>query len=356
MPFSPEIEPLVLSLASQAAVSLENNKLYQNIEKLFEHFVNASVKAIESRDPTTSGHSGRVADYTVGLAQAVDRGGAGTYRDVHFSAEQIKEIKYASLLHDFGKVGVREHVLVKAKKLYPSQLEMVKMRFAYIRKARLQDLWRKRFELLSEDPQKYLARKAELDRVERDELEKLDAYLQTIMAADVPTVLAEDAPTILDEIHGKSYTDEDGTTVPFLTDDEHTKLRVQRGSLDPEEWKQIQDHVSHTYAFLSKIPWSMVGMGNIPTIAYGHHEKLDGGGYPRRLQATDIPVQSRMMTVSDIYDALTASDRPYKPAVPPRKALDILVDEVRHDKLDRELVDIFIEAKVWEKMTGKQGS
>ena len=111
---------MVLSLASQAAVSLENNLLYQEIETLFEGFVKASVQAIESRDPTTSGHSNRVAVYTVSLAKAVDRVGDGTYADTHFTAEHLKEIRYASLLHDFGKVGVREHVLVKAKKLYPA--------------------------------------------------------------------------------------------------------------------------------------------------------------------------------------------------------------------------------------------
>ncbi len=117
---------MVLSLASQAAVSLENNLLYQEIETLFEGFVKASVQAIESRDPTTSGHSNRVAVYTVSLAKAVDKTTSGSYRGVSFTPEHLKEIRYASLLHDFGKVGVREHVLVKAKKLYPDQLKLVK--------------------------------------------------------------------------------------------------------------------------------------------------------------------------------------------------------------------------------------
>src|ERR1019366_3451647 len=134
-PFSLRSQDLASSLASQAAVALENNLLYRDIEKLFEGFVRASVTAIESRDPTTFGHSERVAKLTVALAETVDRMESGPYRDVHFTREDIREIRYASILHDFGKVGVREEVLVKAKKLYPPNLETIKKRFQYIRKA-----------------------------------------------------------------------------------------------------------------------------------------------------------------------------------------------------------------------------
>src|SRR2546426_9485370 len=125
---------LGLSLASQAAVAYENSKLYRDIENLFDGFVNAAVKAIEQRDPTTSGHSQRVCKMTVALAEAVDREPRGRYGDLRFSREQMKEIRYASLLHDFGKVGVREEVLVKAKKLYPSQLELIKQRFDFVKR------------------------------------------------------------------------------------------------------------------------------------------------------------------------------------------------------------------------------
>ena len=349
VPFSRGIEPLVMSLASQAAVSLENNMLYQEIETLFEGFVKASVQAIESRDPTTSGHSNRVALYTVSLAQAVDRIGTGSYRDVHFNREHLKEIRYASLLHDFGKVGVREHVLVKAKKLYPHQLDFVKLRFDFIQKAMLYGLLKERFDSLSNAGlEGYLKVKGEFDHREQQWLAEIDSYLKTIVAVNEPKVLEEEPARILEEIHGKTFLEKGGQAVPFLTDDEYIKLRIKKGSLDEEEFKMIQSHVTHTYQFLKTIPWTKE-MKAIPDIAYGHHEKLDGKGYPRGLLAAEIPVQSRMMTVSDIYDALTASDRPYKSAVPPRKALDILTKEVEMKQLDRELVDIFIESKVWEK-------
>src|SRR5207302_643468 len=135
VPFPEECRALLRSLASQAAVALENTRLYENIENLFEGFVRASVSAIEARDPTTHGHSFRVADLTIALAEVVDRDESHSFRDIRFSRTEMKEIRYASLLHDFGKVGVREEVLVKAKKLYPLQLELVQERFAYARKA-----------------------------------------------------------------------------------------------------------------------------------------------------------------------------------------------------------------------------
>jgi HD-GYP domain-containing protein (c-di-GMP phosphodiesterase class II) len=349
IPFSKDIEPMVLSLASQAAVSLENNLLYEEIETLFEGFVKASVQAIESRDPTTSGHSNRVAVYTVSLAKVVDRVDDGTYAKTHFTAEHLKEIRYASLLHDFGKVGVREHVLVKAKKLYPDKMDLVKLRFDYIRKAMLYALLKERFEaLLSDGREAYLSKKGEFDRKESEYIAEIEKFLQNIITANEPSVLAEEPARILGEIHGKSFQEQGGEAIPFLTDDEYIKLSIKRGSLDEAERKEIESHVTHTYLFLKTIPWTKE-MKNIPTIAYGHHEKLDGDGYPRRIQSPEIPVQTRMMTVSDIYDALTASDRPYKRAVPAQKALDILNIEVKEKKLDPDLVKIFIEAKIWEK-------
>ncbi len=153
---------------------------------------------------------------------------------------------------------------------------------------------------------------------------------------------------MLDEIHGKTFLEKGGQSVPFIADDEYVKLKIKQGSLDEAERKEIESHVTHTFLFLRTIPWTKE-MRNIPTIAYGHHEKLDGAGYPRRIQAPEIPIQTRMMTVSDIFDALTASDRPYKPAVPPRKALDILTEDVENHHLDEDLVRVFIEAKIWEK-------
>lgn len=350
LPFNKENESLVLSLASQAAVSLENNMLYQEIEDLFEGFVRASVTAIESRDPTTSGHSNRVALYTVGLAEAVNRYGSGIYRKVIFSVEEIKEIRYASLLHDFGKVGVREHVLVKAKKLYPHQLEQIKMRFAYIQKAVELSVMKERFNfLLSEGKEAYSAKIDYFENRVKKRLAEIDNYLTTIIAVNEPSVMAEVPSKLIEKIRFESWVDQQGTEFPLLTDDEYIKLRMKKGSLDDDERLEIESHVTHSYQFLKTIPWTKE-MKKIPVIAYGHHEKLNGAGYPRSLVEEEIPIQTRMMTIADIYDALTAMDRPYKKAVTKVRALDILRYEVEDNHIDPELLRIFIDARIFKKI------
>ena len=340
-------ESVVLSLASQAAVSLDNNRLYNEIETLFEGFVHASVKAIESRDPTTSGHSNRVALYTVGLAKAVDRLPDGRFGDLQFTAEQIKEIRYASLLHDFGKVGVREHVLVKAKKLYPYQLREIELRFGYIQKEVEGKYARLRFEFLVKHGQKTYEQEAKrFDEEERAELERLWEYLRNVTEANEPKVLAEEPAKVIGSIAENVYVDMYGKEQPYLTAPERILLSIPRGSLNEDERKEIESHVVHTYEFLKKIPWTGT-MKNIPTIARWHHEKLNGRGYPDGKQSDELPIQSKMMTVSDIFDALTAQDRPYKPAVPRTRALDILLDEGKEGHIDLELVQLFIDAKIF---------
>jgi len=347
LPFTSENEEIIKSLASQAAVALENNLLYQEIETLFEGFVKASVKAIESRDPTTSGHSNRVAEYTISLARAVDRVDWGIYKNTTFSREQLKEIRYASLLHDFGKVGVREEVLVKAKKLYPIQMELIIDRFHfYIRSLQL-ELAQKKLDFMVKGQSNPNWEK-QIENEYNLKIEQLKAYLQTIILANEPAILSEEPGMILDKIKEITFNDLDNNINFLLKEDEYNKLRIKKGSLDERERKEIESHVTHTFQFLSTIPWTRE-MHGIPQIAYGHHEKLSGNGYPRGISKEEIPVQCRMMTISDIYDALTARDRPYKKAVPMDKALQILQCEVADNNVDPELMKIFIEAKIWEK-------
>ncbi|HEY9856681.1 MAG TPA: HD domain-containing phosphohydrolase [Stenomitos sp.] len=341
-------EELVLSLASQAAVAIENNILYKNIEGLFEGFVNASVTAIESRDPTTSGHSARVANLTVGLAELVDRVDAGLYRDIRFTREQIREIRYASLLHDFGKVGVREEVLIKAKKLYPMKLDLIKSRFAFVHKALEAENSRSRLEyVLAKGREAYMQEIGRFDDELNMGLLELDSFLQAILEANEPTVLEEGSFLRLMEIAQRTYHDLAGEEHHLLCSDEVTQLSIRRGSLDAHERLEIESHVSHTYKFLSQIPWTN-DLKGVPEIAYAHHEKLNGKGYPRAIASSSIPIQSKMMAIADIFDALTASDRPYKKAVPLDRALDILRFEAKDEHIDGQLLDLFIEYRIFE--------
>jgi HD-GYP domain-containing protein (c-di-GMP phosphodiesterase class II) len=348
--FTSRQQDLVASLASQAAVAYENSELYASIQRLFEGFVRASVTAIESRDPTTSGHSFRVANLTVGLAEAVDRSDVAPYRDVHFSRSEMKEIRYASLLHDFGKVGVREEVLVKAKKLYPLQMDIIQQRFDYVKRSMEAETLRSRLNyVLKKGREEYMKACGDFDAKLAAQLEEMDTWLQSILRANEPTVLPEGSFEMLQEIASRNFKDySDKKEKPLLTEDEVRLLSIRKGSLDDAERLQIESHVVHTYNFLEHIPWTKEIKG-IPTIARGHHEKLNGKGYPYKLSAPEIPLQTRMMTISDIFDALSASDRPYKKAVGLEKALEILGFAVKDGELDQTLFQLFLEAKVFER-------
>ncbi|HZS27091.1 MAG TPA: HD domain-containing phosphohydrolase, partial [Candidatus Angelobacter sp.] len=342
-------QEIVLSLAGQAAVALENSQLYDSIQRLFEGFVRASVTAIETRDPATSGHSFRVANLTVALAEAVDRADSGLYKSVHFSRDQMREIRYASLLHDFGKVGVREEVLVKAKKLYPTQLEVIRQRFGLMRRTLENETLRSKMEyLLEKGREQFLAAQNKFDSDLAERLREIEEYAEAIIWANEPTVLPEGNFDRLEQIAKLHYEDMEGKKQPLLTPDEVQMLSIRKGSLDEEERLQIESHVLHTVSFLQQIPWT-TELRSIPEIARGHHEKLNGTGYPYKLSAPEIPVQTRMMTISDIFDALAAADRPYKKAVSIERALDILELSVKDGEIDSGLFDLFVSAKIFDR-------
>jgi HD-GYP domain-containing protein (c-di-GMP phosphodiesterase class II) len=356
IPFTSVDEELAGSLASQAAVAFLNAKLLQDIQNLFESFVKAAAYAIEQRDVSTAGHSERVAILTVGLAQRVDAIRTGPFADKRLSPDQMRELEYAALLHDFGKVAVQERVLLKEKKLLRSQLNIIQHRFAYIAKSLEADYLRRRLDALTSGQSNsaelaaveanYQTRRAELDRV-----------LEIVLKSNEPTVVSDEANLrALSDLPSRPTPDweaeeeislDDWVSGPFLSSIEVEALSIPRGSLSDEERGEIENHVEETYHFLSRIPWTG-DFRRIPEIAYAHHEKLNGTGYPRRLTAPDIRVESRMMTISDIYDALVAQDRAYKPAVSPERALDILTEDMTAGKLDKALLSIFIEARIWD--------
>jgi HD-GYP domain-containing protein (c-di-GMP phosphodiesterase class II) len=349
IPFGSRQQDVVASLASQAAVAVENSRLYENIHRLFEGFVRASVIAIEARDPTTSGHSFRVANLTVALAEAVQRIETGPYAKLRFTREEMREIRYASLLHDFGKVGVREEVLVKAKKLYPAQLELVKQRFDFVKRSMQAEQLQKRLDyVLAKGRDEYMRSVGRFDEDLRNQLIEVDHFFETVLKADEPTVLPEGSFERLADIAARYYHDFEGREQPLLMPDEVRLLSIRKGSLDDNERQQIESHVVHTFNFLQQIPWTSE-IRHIPDIARGHHEKLNGLGYPYKLSAPEIPVQTRMMTISDIFDALSASDRPYKHSVSLDHALGILHQAVEDGEIDASLFQLFVEAKVYER-------
>lgn len=340
VPFDEQNEEIARSLASQAAVALENARLTEHLKRLFEGFVGAAVTAIEQRDPTTSGHSERVAVLTCALAEAASRIRTGAYASFTIAPSELTALRYAAVLHDFGKVGVREWVLVKAKKLPPGRLEVLYERFEKARLSVAAQLWEKaaRGEITSKKAAREIA----------EQYARLDESWRAILAADEPTVLAKETAPLLDQASQLEFPGPDGTLHLLLPPEDRTYLLIPKGSLNDVERREIESHVTQTYRFLTRIPWTPE-LSGVPELAYLHHEKLDGSGYPRGLKAGELPPPGRMMTICDIFDALSASDRPYKRAVPTEAALDILKSDVQRGALDGDLFDIFVEARIFER-------
>lgn len=350
-------ERIVRSLASQAAISIERNQLQDSIEHLFEGFVKASVQVIEARDPCTYGHSERVAALTVRLSEEVNTVSSGGLRSIYFNNRQIQELRYAALLHDFGKIGVPEAVLTKQKKLYPAQLEIIRHRFGLAQRTMEMECVQSKYKYLLEHSayRKHPSQQPECAQCQ--EIEQLDTklaeaktrlaeYWEVLLEANEPHILAAEPLAQLREISRQTYRDIDGAKKPLLNPDEILQLMVSRGNLTPEERSAIESHVTHTYEFLKQIPWTK-DLKNVPDIAYGHHEKLDGTGYPRGLNKSEIPIQAQLMTIADIYDALTAGDRPYKRALRTEAAMKILRQEAAHNKINADLLELFDHRQVF---------
>jgi HD-GYP domain-containing protein (c-di-GMP phosphodiesterase class II) len=325
--FDKRDERLFSMVAGQAALAIENSLLLEEQERLMEGFVNACVTAIEARDPVTSGHSMRVSGYTAGLAEAVNRTETGPLCGIYFTPAQMRELRFASMLHDVGKIGVKEEILQKRHKLLPHELDIISMRFRLMR-ARM---------MLLQETQK------ENHAYEIQRLESAWGRLVEACEPSVPTALTFE---LLRDLQALRVRDESGVVLTALTEDEVQKLSVSKGTLSEFERQEVESHVRKTFDILKMIPWSR-GLEQVPEIAYKHHEKLDGSGYPQAITAEQIPPQARIMTICDIYDALTATDRPYRLAMTPQRALDILAANVRAGKLDGAYFDVFVESRGW---------
>ena len=344
-PYDKFLEELVISLSSQAAVAICNSILIQDIKNLFESIVTYSAEAIDARSPHTAGHSRRVAELVLVLAKTINELDAGPFTGVSFSAGQLDELRIAAYLHDIGKIGVRERVLDKVNKLSDERVEMIANRLKFIRRdientANLLKLTRP--EITEDDI-------AALDKDTARMIDELDDDLAHIMKMNLPKYYSDEDGECLNAIAAKTYRDINGDQKHYLDPEDVENLMVRKGNLTGTERKEIESHVVHTQKILEKIPFTDE-LINVPRIAATHHEMLNGTGYPNGLTAEDIPLQARMIAVADIYDALSAKDRPYKPPLPLKVTLKILNEEANNGRLDRDLVDVFMEHSLYEKV------
>src|SRR5205809_158670 len=325
--FDKKDERLFSVIAGQAALAIENSFLLEEQERLIEGFVDACVTAIEARDPVTSGHSVRVSNYTVGLAEAVNRTDRGPLRQTYFTPAQLRELRFAAMLHDIGKIGVKEEILQKEKKLFPWELELISMRLKLMR---TQMMLRQQVDGGDYEPA----------------ISRIDSVWERLVMANEPWVPSPIAFEVVNELRSLRVPFDTGEIVTGLTDEEADRISIAKGSLSASERLEIEGHVSKTFDILKMIRWSRE-LEHVADIASKHHEKLDGSGYPNGLTAEQIPPQARMMTICDIFDALT-SDRPYTLARPVSRALDIIAANVKGGKLDGAYFDVFVQAQLHE--------
>ncbi len=334
--FSLEDETLVLALASQAAVAINNVRLLNTIKNLFEALMIYSVSAIDARSPHTAGHSRRVAAYGLALAHAVNGCHEGPLAPISFSDLELEELRFSAWLHDIGKIGVSDALLEKRQKLNDYHLEAIRWRFCL----------------------------AQVQAQNDDERAALEADFEFLTKINCLNYLPAEAPARLNKIATRriflensiqpliTSTELQVLRQPLLTSDELTSLLVLRGNLTPKEYAEIQGHALQTLNILEKIPFSK-HLSQVPRFAASHHERLDGSGYPFHLTASDLPYQARILAIADIFDALTSTDRPYRSSCDYEKALQVLQEEVSRGKLDKDLVELFISQRVCDAVLGR---
>jgi len=348
VPFSPSDQRLAESLASQAAIALTNRMLINQLEQLFESFINLINSAIDEKSPYTGGHCQRVPVLTMLLAEAVSETRDGPLRDFHMSDKDRYELKIAGLLHDCGKVTTPVHVVDKATKLENifDRIQLIDTRFEVIKRDAELDALRKRHIFLE---QRKLMEAAEEDKRLRDRLRQLDDDRKFLHACNIggERMRDEDVDRVR-RIGQYRWRDFAGHEAQFLTEDEVRNLTIRSGTLTEDERKVINHHIVATIRMLEALPWPK-HLTKVPEYAGGHHERMDGKGYPKGLTREQMSVQARCMGIADIFEALTAKDRPYKKGKTLSESLEILGRMKLNSHVDPDLFDIFVRRKVYRR-------
>jgi HD-GYP domain-containing protein (c-di-GMP phosphodiesterase class II) len=337
---------LIEAMASQAAVAINNARLIKDTEGLFESFVQVMATAIDERSPYTGGHIRRVAEITMEVAHAINGCKSGPLAGVEFTEDQLNELRIAGWMHDIGKITTPEGVVDKPTKLAANfdRIELLKARFAVIRKLIELELSDYRLERLSSGKQEDPTDIAIFGR----RLEEVDEELAFLVRANTPGEFMRDEDLeLVQQIARKTYC-LDGETMPYLTENEVHNLSIRKGSLTEAERLKINDHAAMSIKMLNQIPFTRK-LRRVPEIAGAHHEKLDGSGYPQKLKGDQISTQSRILALVDIFESLSADDRPYRAKPIPRElVLKILKEEVDAGHLDKDVHDLFVSEKLYE--------
>ena len=353
IPFSDGVQKSVEALSSQAAVAITNKNLIKDLEVLFESFIKLIASAIDAKSPYTGGHCSRVPEITMMLAESVNDINEGPFAGIQFTDKEMYELKIAAWLHDCGKVATPEAVVDKGTKLETiyDRIHTVATRFEVLKRDEEIKFLKKKLKIqkdnsLSEDEKKDALKKARslyLKRIKQQVDDK--AFIEESNVGG--EFMSKDRKDRVNKIASYRWKD-NGSPKPFFTEDEVYNLCISRGTLTPEERKIINDHIVVTIDMLEQLPYPK-HLRNVPEFAGGHHEKLDGTGYPKGLNHSEMSVQAKIMAIADIFEALTARDRPYKKGKTLSQAMRILGFMKNDAHIDTELFEVFVKEKIYLK-------
>tara|TARA_B110000495_G_scaffold177879_1_gene170218 strand:- start:296 stop:1981 length:1686 start_codon:yes stop_codon:yes gene_type:complete len=351
--FTSDIQEMVEALASQAAVAITNKNLIKDLEALFESFIKLIASAIDAKSPYTGGHCARVPEITILLAKAVQNTIDGPFADISFTDKEMYELKIAAWLHDCGKVATPEFVVDKSTKLETiyDRVNEVETRFAALKRdAQIKLLKRElkveRDKSISKEEKSIKIKTLKSEYLKK--LRELKSDLEFIKESNIGgEFMSGDKKDRVHTISNYRWKP-NGKMKNFLSEDEVYNLTIPRGTLTAEERKVINDHIVVTINMLEELPYPK-HLKNVPEFAGGHHEKLDGTGYPKGLTKNEMSVQARIMAIADIFEALTAKDRPYKKGKTLSQAMRILGFMKNDAHIDVDLFDIFVRDKIYLK-------
>jgi HD-GYP domain-containing protein (c-di-GMP phosphodiesterase class II) len=345
--FTADDEMLIQSLASQAAVAISNVRLIEDTEQLFHSFVQVMATAIDEKSSYTGGHIRRVMEMTMVVAEAINACSEGPLAEVHFTDDQLNEIRIAAWMHDIGKITTPEAVVDKPTKLSTifDRIELLRMRYTMIKKTLEADMLQRKVEFLESGQ----TLPDHLVTEYQQQQEALDSEFAFLEKANTPgEFMDDDDLQRVQEISKKTYVLE-GEELPFLSADEVYNLSIRKGSLTEEERLKINEHAAVSIRMLKQIPFTNK-LKNVPAIAGAHHEKLDGSGYPLGLKGDEISLQARMLALVDIFESLSDADRPYKKPMPRNIVLRILQEMVDDNHIDRVIHDLFLKDELYLKL------
>ena len=342
IPFPDDDIDLTASVASQAAIALTNVRLIQDLKDLFDSFIKTIATAIDEKSPYTAGHITRVANLTMEIAHVVNKTKWGKYGDLTFNEDELEELRLAAWMHDVGKITTPEHVVDKSTKLEKifDRVELLQVRFDAIKYQTYSEWYEKKAELIESkgnDPEEI----KKLDEEYSGKISQIETDAEFCIKANTPGEFMEDeAIEHLIEISKKTF-NLGGETRHYLSEDELENLSIKRGTLNVSDRKIIENHAMMTLKMLNELPFSKK-LKHVPAYAASHHEKLDGTGYPLKMKGEEISSQARIMAIADIFEALTAKDRPYKKPMMLSQAIKILGFMVKDDHIDGDFVEIFL--------------